>query len=189
MPFLLGAMTYSGLLLSVPCPSLHTALDQILAADTLFRWCAVPSRASTCSAVLRCIPPCRATAAPPRPADTPSEGLKIWSSQGPVTVGWFLGRPSKLSSYLVCEEYKKAGLPPIKWWSDLYCDDVPHWRRRPGGTKDEGMLVSGHHGSPYSTILPIHCLTEPLSRLHGEIASIARVRDQLTRPVLAIQLR
>jgi hypothetical protein len=98
---------------------------------------------SSCSVMLRSAPSCPALLR--RRADAPSEGLKIWSSQGPVPVGWFLGRPSKLSSYLVCEEYKKAGLPPIKWWSDLYCDDVPHWRKRPGGTRDEGMLVSGPH--------------------------------------------
>ncbi|EIW65814.1 hypothetical protein TREMEDRAFT_35894 [Tremella mesenterica DSM 1558] len=69
-----------------------------------------------------------------------AEGLKVWMSQGPAPVGWFYGRPSAESSYLVLEEYKKLGLPPIKWWSDLYSDDVPHWRPRPGGKKDEGML-------------------------------------------------
>ncbi|ORY24217.1 hypothetical protein BCR39DRAFT_547553 [Naematelia encephala] len=81
-----------------------------------------------------------ATITPEEEAAQIREGIKIWASQGPVPVGWFLGRPSKLSAYLVHEEYKKAGLPPLTWWSDLYVDDVPHWRPRPGGKKDEGML-------------------------------------------------
>jgi hypothetical protein len=95
------------------------------------------------------------------------DGLEIWRAQGPAPVGWFLGRPSNLSSYLVHKVYAEQGLPPLKWWSDLYVDDVPHWRPRPGGKPDEGVSrVSWSHVSP------VH--------IHTELARCSACRTAMT---------
>jgi hypothetical protein len=36
--------------------------------------------------------------------------------------------------------YEQAGLS-LKYWSDDYSDDLPHWVPRPGSDGNEGLLI------------------------------------------------
>jgi len=44
------------------------------------------------------------------------------------------------SRALVAQVYKEEGLP-LKWYSDDYSDDLPHWIPYPGESEDKGLLI------------------------------------------------
>jgi hypothetical protein len=44
------------------------------------------------------------------------------------------------SRALVVKTFKELGLP-LKYYSDDYSDDLPHWVAQPGGDGSEGLLV------------------------------------------------
>ena len=73
---------------------------------------------------------------PPPPCNTENQLIPV--------LKWFYGRPSSRSVHLVNKVYKDLG-HEFLYWADTYADDVPYWTCRPGGSKDEGLLMM-----PYS---------------------------------------
>jgi peptidoglycan/xylan/chitin deacetylase (PgdA/CDA1 family) len=46
----------------------------------------------------------------------------------------------EISRSLVARVFQEEGLP-LKWYSDDYSDDIPHWIPYPGGEKNKGLLI------------------------------------------------
>lgn len=71
---------------------------------------------------------------------------------GKPPVGWYYGmvqsKAGARSRALVAKTFAEEGLP-LKYYSDDYSDDLPHWIERPG-RKGEGMLIV-----PYAWVLKV----------------------------------
>lgn len=62
---------------------------------------------------------------------------------GVVPKGWYYGRPSLQSRFLVWQVFREMGYPLV-WHSDTYADDVPYWVDVPEEKKDpnaKGLLM------------------------------------------------
>jgi hypothetical protein len=74
---------------------------------------------------------------------------------GKPPVGWYYGmvqsRAGARSRALVAKTFAEEGLP-LKYYSDDYSDDLPHWIRHPSPraeTKDEGLLIVPYAYVPF----------------------------------------
>ena len=70
--------------------------------------------------------------------------IAIKETSGKPPRGWYYGmvatKAGARSRALVAQVFREEGLP-LKYYSDDYSDDLPHWVPMPGGGKDEGLLV------------------------------------------------
>jgi hypothetical protein len=89
-------------------------------------------------------------------SDKEEEDFKTLSPSGKVPVGvsdiaplescwllshqWYYGRPSERSAPLVAKVYRELG-HELLYWADTYADDLPYWTNKPGGQKDEGLVM------------------------------------------------
>lgn len=70
--------------------------------------------------------------------------VAIRSVTGQPPRGWYYGmvqsKAGVRSRALVVKTFKELGLP-LKYYSDDYSDDLPHWVALPGSDGSEGLLV------------------------------------------------
>ena len=68
----------------------------------------------------------------------------IKETSGKPPRGWYYGmvatKAGARSRALVAQVFREEGLP-LKYYSDDYSDDLPHWVPMPGGDKNEGLLI------------------------------------------------
>ncbi|KZV63513.1 carbohydrate esterase family 4 protein [Peniophora sp. CONT] len=68
----------------------------------------------------------------------------IKETSGKPPRGWYYGmvatKAGARSRALIAQVFREEGIP-LKYYSDDYSDDLPHWVPMPGGSKDKGLLV------------------------------------------------
>ncbi|KAM0753324.1 glycoside hydrolase/deacetylase [Meredithblackwellia eburnea MCA 4105] len=62
------------------------------------------------------------------------------ATNGVPPAGYYVGRHSLDTLKLLSDAHRARGIP-LLYSSDTYSDDLPYWVPRPGGTKDEGLLM------------------------------------------------
>ncbi|ORY89482.1 carbohydrate esterase family 4 protein [Leucosporidium creatinivorum] len=89
--------------------------------------------------------------------------IKATSPTGVPPVGWYYGHieseAGARSRGLVARGFKEEGIP-LKYYSDDYSDDLPHWVPYPGGKPEEGLLII-----PYS----LDCNDYKFAQINGFI--------------------